>query len=70
MKKRKESGDHGSRATGSQFIPYPFALMLFKHKTRARPFALFPLSALALHPCLTRWSRRRFEWSELCCRTR
>jgi hypothetical protein len=45
-------GDHGSRATGSHFIPYPFALILFKGETRARLFAFFPPAALIIHPCL------------------
>ena len=35
------------------FIPYPFVLILFKHETRARLFAFFPLSALITHPALT-----------------
>jgi hypothetical protein len=34
-------GDHGSRATGFPFVPYPFALILFKGETRARLFAFF-----------------------------
>ena len=33
-------------------ILYPFALILFKHETRARLFAFFPLSALIIPPCL------------------
>jgi hypothetical protein len=37
-------GDHGS-CNGFPFIPYPFALMLFKGETRARIFAFFLLSA-------------------------
>jgi hypothetical protein len=45
-------GDHGSRAKGFPFIPYPFALILFKGETRARLFALFPLSTLIIHRCL------------------
>jgi hypothetical protein len=45
-------GDHGSRAMGLPFIPYPFALILFKHETRARLFAFFPLAALIIHRCL------------------
>jgi hypothetical protein len=34
--------------TGSHFIPYPFALILFGSETRARLFTLFP--ALIIHP--------------------
>jgi hypothetical protein len=39
--------DHEHRVS---FIPYPFALILFKGETRARLFAFFPLSALIIHP--------------------
>jgi hypothetical protein len=42
-------GDHGS-CNGFPFIPYPFALILFKGETRARLFAFFSLSALIIHP--------------------
>jgi hypothetical protein len=35
-------GDHGSRATGSHFIPYPFAFIFFKGETRALLFFVFP----------------------------
>ena len=40
------------------FILYTFALILFRGETRARLFTFLPLSALIIHPILTRRSSR------------
>jgi len=55
----RRRGDHGSRAAVF-FIPYPFALILFKGETRARLFVFFPLSTLIIIVVLTRRCPRRF----------
>jgi hypothetical protein len=48
LKRGRQLSSAGRQATGSHFIPYPFALILFKSETRARLFAFFSLSALII----------------------